>query len=272
MTFLRTVSLDASEAAAHGTALSRLRADDEQAVVVRNVFSAEVCAAIVADLEANRPGFPATSFPAPFRSSFYGMNLNLADPSLRAYFEMVPSFSRSLAALMAPYGGFEARVLRLLSALDGGRPYGAPPGPGSAGSYMVTTFRSHREGGYIPPHFDNEQRIRPSYEHLETLIDGDIFSFVLTLSRAEQGGMLEVFDAKSEAWSARFQNRDRPVPKPDVAAFARHAFDVEPGTIVLLRSGRFLHHVSPVIGTTRRWTACSFMAESRERDRVHCWG
>ncbi|AWN43384.1 2OG-Fe(II) oxygenase [Methylobacterium durans] len=272
MTFLRTRAFDASEAASNGDALSRLRADDEQAVVIRNVLTAAECAAIVADLERNAQDFPTTSFPTPFRSSFYGMNLNLADPGLDGYFGMVPHFSGSLAALMTPYGGFEARVMALFSAIDGGRPYRAPPGPLGGRPYMITTLRSHREGGYIPPHFDNEQRTRPSYEHLETLIEGDIFSFVLTLSRAERGGMLEVFDAKADAWSARFQNRDRPQPKPDVAAFARHAFDVEAGTIVLLRSGRFLHHVSPVGGPARRWTACSFMAASRDGDGVYCWG
>ncbi|MDR7038069.1 hypothetical protein J2X36_002824 [Methylobacterium sp. BE186] len=272
MTFLRTVAFDAGEAASHATALGRLRADEIQAVVVRNVLGRAECAEIVADLETNAQNFPATAFPAPFRSSFYGMNLNLADPDLAAYFAMVPPFTESLAALMAPYGGFESRITGLLSAIDGGRPYGPPPGPGRAGPYMVTTLRSHREGGYIPPHFDNEQRMRPSYRHLETLVVGDIFSFVLTLSRAERGGMLEVFDAKAEAWSARFLNRDRPAPKPDIATFARHAFDVEAGTLVLLRSGRYLHHVAPVGGATRRWTACSFMAETRAKDGVYCWG
>lgn len=271
MSFLETVVFDAGEAPSHGDALTRLRADALQAVVVRNVLDAAECSAIVADLEANRQDFPTTSFPAPFRSHFYGMNLNLADPDLRGYFAMAPGFGRSLAALMAPHGGFERRILALLSGLDGGRPYGPPSIPDGR-AYMVTTLRSHHEGGYIPPHFDNEQRQRPSYRHLETLIAGDIFSFVLTLSRAERGGMLEVFDAKAEAWSSRFQNRDRAMPKPDVARFDRHAFDVEAGTLVLLRSGRFLHHVTPVEGTSLRWTVCSFMARSRAGDGVFCWG
>ncbi|GEO98830.1 2OG-Fe(II) oxygenase [Methylobacterium haplocladii] len=272
MTFLRTVAFDRAEVASHGTALSRLRADDIQAVVIRNVFTSAECASIVAEIEANAQDFPTTSFPAPFRSHFYGMNLNLADPDLEAYFAMAPRFAKSLAALMVPHGGFDARVMAAFSAIDGGRPYGAPPGPPGAGPYMVTTLRSHHEGGYIPPHFDNEQRMRPSYRHLESLIAGDTFSFVLTLSKAERGGMLEVFEAQSEAWSSRFQNRDRAAPKPDLSGFARHAFDVEAGTIVLLRSGRMLHRVTPVVGGTKRWTACSFMAASRAGDGVYCWG
>lgn len=271
MPFLQTISIDAAEASVHADALTRLREDALQAVVIRNVLTPAECASIVADLAVNRQGFPTTSFPAPFRSHFYGMNLNLADPDLRAYFDMAPGFTRSLGDLMAPWGGFETRILALLSRLDGGRPYG-PPALHDGRTYMATTLRSHHEGGYIPPHFDNEQKDRPSYRHLESVVEGDIFSFVLTLSKAERGGMLEVFDAKAEAWSGRFQNRDRPRDKPDLARFARHAFDVEAGTIVILRSGRFLHQVTPVEGARLRWTACSFMARSRIDDAVHCWG
>jgi hypothetical protein len=42
--------------------------------------------------------------------------------------------------------------------------------------------------------------------------------------------------------------------------------------MIIVNSGRFLHRVTPVIGTTVRWTACSFMAESKAGDCVYCWG
>lgn len=271
MPFLETLSFDAAAAPGHADALTRLQEDVLQAIVIRNVLTPDECRAISAELAENRHSFPTTSFPAPFRSHFYGMNLNLADPDLRAYFEMAPGFTRSLEDLMLSRGGFESRILALLSRLDGGRPYGPPSLPDGR-SYMVTTLRSHHEGGFIPPHFDNEQRSRPSYRHLDTLVAGDIFSFVLTLSKAEGGGMLEVFDARADAWSGRFQNRDRAQEKPDLARFARHAFDVEAGTVVVLRSGRYLHQVTPVVGSCLRWTACSFMARARGGDGVYCWG
>ncbi|BAU91132.1 hypothetical protein MPPM_2527 [Methylorubrum populi] len=271
MPFLETLSFDAVDAPSHADALTRLRADALQAIVIRKVLTSDECLAITTELADNRQGFPTTSFPAPFRSHFYGMNLNLADPDLRAYFEMAPGFTRSLGDLMTPRGGFEGRILGLLSRLDGGRRYGPPVLPDGR-PYMVTTLRSHHEGGFIPPHFDNEQRNRPSYRHLDGLVEGDIFSFVLTLSKAERGGMLEVFDARADAWSGRFQNRDRASRKPDLSHFARHAFDVEAGTIVILRSGRFLHQVTPVEGSRLRWTACSFMARARSGDGVYCWG
>jgi len=42
--------------------------------------------------------------------------------------------------------------------------------------------------------------------------------------------------------------------------------------MIVLDSGRFLHRVSPVEGDRKRWTACSFMALSRQRDAMYCWG
>ena len=43
------------------------------------------------------------------------------------------------------------------------------------------------------------------------------------------------------------------------------------GEMMIFNSGRYLHHVTPVIGPRSRWTACSFMAQSRDGD-VICWG
>ncbi len=272
MSFLKTLAFAASDASSHPDALTRLRADEIQAVVIHDVFTAGECARIVGDLASNIHDFPTSSFPTPFRSSFYGMNLNLADPDLRTYRDASPRFARSLEALLRPHGGFDGRVLKLLSTIDGRRRVRAPAAPNGSGSYMITTIREHREGGYIPPHFDNEQRARPSLRGLEPQIEGDLFSFVLTLAAAESGGFLEVFDAEAESWGDRFVNRDRDAPKPDLAGFARQGFPVEAGTMVLLRSGRYLHHVTPVAGGRSRWTACSFMARSKGRDEILCWG
>jgi hypothetical protein len=41
--------------------------------------------------------------------------------------------------------------------------------------------------------------------------------------------------------------------------------------MITFNSGRYLHRVTPVIGATTHWTACSFMADSRPGD-VLCWG
>jgi hypothetical protein len=185
---------------------------------------------------------------------------------------MTPAFDQALAALMKPYGGFDARVLGVLSGFDLGRPYQAPPGPSAGRRYMATTIRGHEEAGYIPPHFDNEQIKRPSFNHLVPLIGGDIFSFVVTLRRSLEGGALDVYDVTADRFGERFLNRDGHGPKPDLSGCERATFDVADGTMVIVRSGRYLHRLSPVGGGRTRWSFCSFMAQSQADDTIFCWG
>ncbi|MBS0126838.1 hypothetical protein, partial [Thetidibacter halocola] len=133
--------------------LAALRAGELHAVLVRNVYPAEVMEAAVRALEVNAPGFVKSHFPAAFKAFFYGLNLNLAAPDLRPYFAGEPGFRAALAALVSP--GIEARVGDLLTALDDGPAYGAAPGPQPGSRYHFTTIRGHGTGGFIPPHFDN---------------------------------------------------------------------------------------------------------------------
>ena len=51
---------------------------------------------------------------------------------------------------------------------------------------FFATLRGHLDGGYIPPHFDNEQSLRPSYRHIARQARSDVFSYVLTLAAAER--------------------------------------------------------------------------------------
>ena len=137
---------------------------------------------------------------------------------------------------------------------------------------MFTTFRAHLEGGYIPAHYDNEQALRPSYRHLATLVDSHMLSFVLALTRAEHGGALEVFDSRREPAEAELLSDDSVRNKPDLASFASVRFRLPPGSLIVLDSGRFLHRVTPVGGSRKRWTACSFMARSHDARANYCWG
>ena len=177
----------------------------------------------------------------------------------------------SLDALFPPNLSLAAHLGRILSALDAGRPFVAPPGPVPGQRYMFTTLRAHEEGGYIPPHFDNEQALRPSYAHLRGLVELHMTSFVLTLDRAGEGGALEVYDCRCDPEQAVPLNRDG-ASRPDVTGLEPVEFRIPPGAVIILDSGRYLHRLTPVQGTRKRWTACSFMALSRQRDAMYCWG
>ena len=101
-----------------------------------------------------------------------------------------------------------------MSALDGGLSYGPAPGPRPGTEYMFTTLRAHLQGGYIPPHFDDEQAARPSYRLLLPLIPPSLFSFVLAFSQAQEGGALElsISTRSSRASRSRSATAARPGP------------------------------------------------------------
>ena len=99
-----------------------------------------------------------------------------------------------------------------------------------------------------------------------------LFSFVLAFSQAEQGGALEIFNLQPERDGQRIAVGDRSAVVPDLDAAEKVSFRLDPGDMILFNSGRYLHRVTPVMGAKVRWTACSFMAESRSPGRVYCWG
>jgi len=270
--FLRLLELDASQAGGHADAFDLMRAGALHGVILHRVYPPELLEATVGRLERREPPFLRSGFPEAFRSWFYGLNLNLSPLDPDRYFEQAALFNRQLEALLPPGQELAARVAGLLAALDGGRPFVAAPGPRPGERYMFTTLRAHEEGGFIPPHFDNEQNFRPSYRHLRTLVEPHIVSFVLAFTRAEGGGALEVFDLRCEPEDARFLNVDGAADRPDPRTLDAVSFRLPPGSMIVLDSGRYLHRLTPVRGSRRRWTSCSFMALSRARNAMYCWG
>jgi hypothetical protein len=270
--FLQTLDVNAASVASYPDAFDRLRHGTLQAIVVHDVYAADAMRAVVERLDRHDPAFLRTHFPSAFHASFFGRNVNLADPGLAGYFEEAEHFNAQLAQLMPAAHALPERVGGLLAALDGGRPFVEAPGPRAGERYMFTTLRAHVEHGHIPPHFDNEVRLRPSYRHLASLVDEHIVSFVLTFGACESGGALEVFELRCEPDAARLLSDDGVTVKPDTAVLRSVRFRVPPGSLIVLDSGRYLHAVTPVGGACTRWTACSFIARSRRQDAMYCWG
>jgi hypothetical protein len=270
--FFRTVDLDAAEAAAMPDAIRRMRHEEFDGLLVRGVYSEAACGRLCARLQAGHHALLRSDFPPLMRAHFFGINLNLAPPDLAGYFAAAPGFRAGLRDLFGAEGDLETRVGGLLSALDDGRPYDAAPGPAPAQPHMFTTLRAHLTGGFIPPHFDNEQAFRDSYRFVMPHIGTDLFSFVLAFSRPQAGGELEIFDLRHGGRAFRMADGPDDASHLDLASVASVRFALQPGEMILFNSGRLLHRVTPVIGERTRWTACSFMAESRAGDRVYCWG
>jgi hypothetical protein len=227
---------------------------------------------IVERLERHDPPFLKTWFPEKFKSWFYGQNLNLMQTDPDTYFQQAEEFHQHMTDLFPAGQGIDSCVMKLLSRLDENRPYRAAPGPEPGQSYMLTTFRGHGEGGYITAHCDNEQSLRPAYEHLQTLVSSHMYSMVLLIGKPDDGGALEVFDYRVEPENARLLNDDSVTNKPILNQLSSVAFSLNAGDLIIVDSGRYLHRVTPVVGQKTRWTACSFMAHAKDRNAVYCWG
>ena len=269
--FFHHVVISADEAARHPGAIRQLRREECEGILVTEVYDPHTCAAVCERLQGGGHGLIETSFPAPFRSSFRGMNLNLAAPDLGDYFRAMPTFKIRLAQLFSGFVNLESRVTGILSDMDDGRRYRAAPGPHPGLDHMFTTLREHRTGGFIPQHFDNEQESRDSYRLIRDQAVSDIFSFVLAFSRADDGGALEIFNLRHAGRRFRMVDGEDDASHLAVDQVERVAFRLAPGEMMIFNSGRYLHRVTPVIGPRSRWTACSFMAQSRDGD-VICWG
>jgi hypothetical protein len=271
MSFFRTITVAAADSGDSSEILTRLRHREIDGVVVKEVYDRATCDSVCAELEGGRHGLIRTDFPAKFAAFFYGVNLNLTHPDLNDYFAEAPRFRTGLSRLFPGELDLEERLTGLLSSMDGRRNYVAAPGPTPGSRYMFTTIRAHLSGGYIPAHFDDEQAARPSYRMLLPLIRLKLFSFVLGFSQAEEGGALEIFNLHPDKDGQQIAG-DRRAPKPDLDGVEKVSFRLDPGDMIVFNSGHHLHRVTPVVGARTRWTACSFMAESKIGDRVYCWG
>lgn len=270
--FLLTETYNANALGQAGDAIKRLRDNDIGAIILQDVYPAEELSRLPAQLAVNAPGFIKTEFPPAFFAYFYGINLNLAAPDLAPYFAAEPAFRAQLAALNLGGPPAQDHICGLLSQLDQNRPYSAAPGPNPGQQHFFTTLRAHLSGGYIPPHFDNESAVRPTYQHISALCEPEIFSFVLCLDQAEEGGALEVYNLTSQTDAAAFRNRDGAGQKMDLSTVEKASIRLAPGEMVILHSSRYLHGVSRVQGARTRWTMCSFMALARDGTQVYCWG
>ena len=270
--FFTLLDIDAFNADSHRSAIADLRSGKITGIVVRNVYESALMKAVADRLERHDPPFLKTWFPEKFKSWFYGQNLNLMETDSASYFNEAAIFHQQMQELFPASMGVDSHLMKLLSRLDENRPYRAAPGPEPDQKYMITTFRGHGDGGYIPAHCDNEQSHRPAYEHLATLVSEHMYSMVLLIGKPNDGGVLEVFDYRVEPQDSRLMSDDSISNKPDIAELSSVSFPLNAGDIIIVDSGRYLHRVTPVVGEKTRWVACSFMAHAIERNAVYCWG
>lgn len=270
--FFRTLDLHSLDLHATPRAIREMRDGQIDGIILRGVYDPGACADICRRLENGRHRLFRTDFPPIMRAFFLGENLNLAHPDLRRYFALAPAFEDGLRDLFDPHEDVQQRLCRLFEAIDQGQRYCAAPGPAADTRHMFTTIRAHVPGGFIPPHFDNEQGFRESYRFVNRATRGDLFSFVLTLARPEAGGALEIFDITHGGKAGRMIDNAEDTASTPLDDAPRVRMSIAAGDLLLFNSSRYLHRVTPVEGMRTRWTVCSFMSEARIGNEVYCWG
>ena len=271
--FFKYLELDFHNRDHYPDVFQHLRDDKLQGIMVHGLYSQQVLTGLVEQLSVNGPGFLQTWFPEAFRSWFYGCNLNLTEPNLQPYFDEAKKFNATLEKLIIDGESLPSRLTGLFSSLDRGKPFIAAPGvEQDTQHYMFTTFRCHQTQGYIPPHSDNEFMLRPSYRHLVSICKPNILSFVLVFSCPQAGGETAIYDFRTPGVSADIISDDRYGQRPDLDNLPCRRISIPAGSLLIFNSGTYLHSLMPVKGDKPRWTACSFMAQSKDGACTYCWG
>jgi hypothetical protein len=277
----RFADVDAEDLGAYPDAMHDMFTRRMDVMILRNVFSREQAAGIVAELE--RPGAPYT-----WKENVQSDHVDHAQPytlgevlipsrrlpdgpELEAYFSEAADFRRVAGQLFAGGRPFEARIEEVLSRVAGNRPVTLPRGPAGQ-PYTPATIRALPTGGELALHVGNYFKDHGTYRHLRSIVDlDDQLSYFVTLAAPDAGGEIEVYTLE---WA----DPERPLNalgEIDAAAvrdgWPSVKYTPGPGDMFLFDGGRYYHRVRPTEGPRTRWTIGGFVTISRDHERYYYW-
>jgi hypothetical protein len=130
-------------------------------------------------------------------------------------------------------------------------------------------------GGAINLHCELETRRFSTMAEIGQMLDGQgQLSFYLPLQLPESGGELHVCHLRyGEPSGASLDRMSRSDPRTVDYAESFGVTVPRPGVgdMLIFDAGRHFHRVTPVEGSTARWTIGGFLARSREGNRLHYW-
>lgn len=254
---------------ARGPFIQRIVSGELGGVAVPDVLDAALCEEWAGRLDARKWPVEPTRFAREFEAWSFGPCLDQSEGDVDRYFSRVPVFEQALEASV-PETDVALGVEAALERLAGGLPVERPRASDGR-SYGLLTLRGLPTGGLIPPHCENEQLPRASYDDLRARLDTSVLlSFYVTVRPSEAGGELSVHDLGPEAIGDRWRDGHSDInDEVDRSPAARLWF--EPGTMVLFDGGRRFHQVLPVRGKSCRWTLGGFAALASDHTRLFAW-
>jgi hapalindole-type alkaloid chlorinase len=253
-------------------ALGDMHAGRLGVLIARQFLPAPVPATVLARLAGDAIRFPWRTVDPAARLRVSGRGLgDVPTADLSAYVAEAELFQDSVARLFDGLPALGPRVHEVFSRVSGGRRVDVAR-TGDGRSYLPLTIRRLAEGGTLPPHFELQVLASRSYGELAATIDAQtIMSFVIQLAPSESGGDLCVHDLRWSEAEARALAQAGGDLSALLTGRAVARLELAPGDLAIFDSGRFAHGVSPVAGSSPRWTMGGFLAIGRAGDRVLYW-
>jgi len=263
--FFSILNIDVNDRAPH---IVRMLRAEIGGVVIEGVVSPHVSEQWSERLDRGELPARPTPFAAEFEAHSIGPCLDQCEGRFDEYLERAARFDAALAA-SSPIDVF-APLHAALARIAGDYRPTRPRGPGDR-LYGFVTLRRLPPGGRIPPHCENEQIPRVSYDDLRPRIDAaTLISFYLTLRPADEGGELAVYDLGYDAIGDRVRHRHSAM-EDEVARVRRVLVKPPAGSLIVFDGGRRFHEVLPVGGARARWTLGGFLAASIDHQQLYVW-
>jgi hypothetical protein len=267
--FARMLEIDITDLVNYPDALRDIYDERLHGMIIRNVYPKDFMAQVVQRLEAQETQFPRVDFPERFKAHFLGRALDGAE--LPEYFRDAALFRESVQQLFAGGTPYETRLEQVFGAMAGGRKVELPMNP-QGEAYTPGTIRVLPEGGSIGTHCGNEASTRPSYTHLNTVVDRhDQISFFITLQAPDAGGELEVYSLQFSHVDKRNFERGHTVVDHLLSLYEAKKYRPQAGDLLIFDGGRYFHQVLKVEGPHTRWTIGGFMMFSNDGQTLHYW-
>jgi hypothetical protein len=277
--FFNFIEIDADKMTESGDLIKKLRTNEIQGFIIRNLFSkeevADIIKAVTKPIEDHAMNTPSGKmFPAPFAI------VTDSDERLNAYFDQMKTVY-DLMQNEPSLKNVADKIDRFFKAVGPGYKVSVPinkvkKAPVSPGSFRV--FYPDRGGLFV--HCGNLFQAQSEfyYSLLANDIDmSDQLSFFWTLQNSDEGGELTIYDmlwkdvkrkrAPDENDSV-IDDKDRTLMLKDVPSFA---VKPQPGDILVFSGGPIWHRVENIKGKNTRITYGGFVNFSNDDKEIFYW-
>jgi len=280
--------IDVTEVDKYPDALHDIYSKKYDGMIIRNVFSKEETETMrLQILKMNKDNMTPTigghAFPKVFPQVVRPADKQpVTEEYLQNYFRECEKLPEVLANLLKV--DFTKRLESIFSKISGKRSIAVPNGYKDEGKYANTTIRrTYPNEGYLNVHCGNyfQQEFPDIYKHLISQVNViNQLSYFVTVSRADKGGELTLFDLLWEPGQTKVDaGTDNEVILPSKkildtstnSLLKRQKEKPQEGDLLLFSGGRIWHKVELIEGAKERITVGGFMSFMEDDKKMMYW-